>query len=80
LTDNVRFPAIHALGDLCQKAVCRPLNGIGWLERIEAYTDPSSQERQAQLKRLESFVQPKWSGHFHMVEELMERLGYFAAA
>jgi glycosyltransferase involved in cell wall biosynthesis len=52
-----------------------PLDGMGWLARIEAYADSNSMERTAQLERMEGFVPPAWSTHFDAVERLLERLG-----
>jgi glycosyltransferase involved in cell wall biosynthesis len=52
-----------------------PLDGIGWMSSIEAYTNSDSFERTAQLKRVAQFVPPSWSAHFQVVEELLERLG-----
>jgi glycosyltransferase involved in cell wall biosynthesis len=52
-----------------------PLDGMGWLARIEAYADSNSMERTAQLERMEGFVPPAWSAHFDAVERLLERLG-----
>jgi glycosyltransferase involved in cell wall biosynthesis len=52
-----------------------PLDGMGWLARIEAYAVGVSPEREAQLKRMDGFVPPAWSAHFEAVEHLLERLG-----
>jgi glycosyltransferase involved in cell wall biosynthesis len=52
-----------------------PLDGMGWLARIEAYAGGASPEREAQLKRMDGFVAPAWSAHFEAVEHLLERLG-----
>jgi glycosyltransferase involved in cell wall biosynthesis len=51
-----------------------PLDGLGWMARIEAYTNSNCTERVAQLNRLAHFVTPTWSAHFQTVEKLMERL------
>lgn len=51
-----------------------PLDGMGWMALIEAYTNPDSTERAAQLKRLEQFNLPTWDHHFQLVEGLLERL------
>ena len=50
-----------------------PLDAMGWMERIEAYTDTDSLERTAQLNRVAHFVPPSWSAHFELVEDLMSR-------
>jgi glycosyltransferase involved in cell wall biosynthesis len=52
-----------------------PLDGVGWLARIEAYVSSASLEREAQLKRMDGFIPPAWSAHFQAVEQLLERLG-----
>lgn len=51
-----------------------PLDGMGWLARIEAYARPKSPERCAQLSKVKHFVAPSWPAHFQMVETLLERL------
>jgi glycosyltransferase involved in cell wall biosynthesis len=51
-----------------------PLDGKGWMARIEAFADPASPARGAQLKRLADFSAPTWSAHFQVVEGLLERL------
>ncbi len=52
-----------------------PLDGSGWMARIEAYADPDFSGRLAQLDRVAGFVPPAWSSHFQIVEEFLERLG-----
>ncbi|HZW14127.1 MAG TPA: glycosyltransferase family 1 protein [Noviherbaspirillum sp.] len=52
-----------------------PLDGIGWMKQVEAYVDMDGPKRVAQLNRMAGFVPPKWSMHFQLVEELLERLG-----
>ncbi|MDY7573978.1 glycosyltransferase family 1 protein [Actimicrobium sp. CCI2.3] len=52
-----------------------PLDALGWMACIEAYTRTDSAERTAQLNRIARFVPPTWSAHFQLVEGLMERLG-----
>lgn len=49
-----------------------PLDGSGWMSRIEEYTKSDSLERMAQLDRVTQFVAPSWSAHFQIVEELLE--------
>lgn len=51
-----------------------PLDGLGWLARIEAFSAPDSPARAAQLNRMGSFVTPTWAAHFRLVEGLMERM------
>lgn len=52
-----------------------PLDGSGWIRLIEAYANPASVERTAQIERMDGFVRPEWSTHFRLVEDFMERLG-----
>jgi glycosyltransferase involved in cell wall biosynthesis len=51
-----------------------PLDGMGWMVRIESFADPASPERAAQLKRLAGFSAPTWPAHFETVERFLERL------
>ena len=52
-----------------------PLDGAGWLERVEAFADPGSPARKAQLERLPRFSAPTWTAHFRSVEEFLGQLG-----
>jgi glycosyltransferase involved in cell wall biosynthesis len=51
-----------------------PLDGMGWMARIEAYTTTECTERVSQLARMSHFVSPTWQAHFGLVEQLLERL------
>jgi len=51
-----------------------PLDGIGWMARIEAFADSASPAQAAQIKRLADFSAPTWSTHFQVVEGFLERL------
>ncbi|WP_322013587.1 glycosyltransferase family 1 protein [Paraburkholderia sp. J12] len=51
-----------------------PLDGPGWLARIEQYAQPDSQEREAQVKRIERFRAPSWPDHFDRVDILLDSL------
>lgn len=51
-----------------------PMDGLGWMAKIQAYTDPDSVERKAQLHRLGQFACPNWATHFQLVEELLSHL------
>jgi glycosyltransferase involved in cell wall biosynthesis len=51
-----------------------PLDGPGWLARIQAYTHADSPERAAQLTRIERFREPTWSEHFERVDALLNTL------
>nr|WP_184128578.1 glycosyltransferase family 1 protein [Paraburkholderia atlantica] len=51
-----------------------PLDGPGWLARIQAYAQPNSHEREAQLSRIERFREPTWAEHFERVDAFLETL------
>lgn len=51
-----------------------PLDGPGWLARIQAYSRADSPERSAQLKRIERFHEPTWAEHFEHVDRFLETL------
>ena len=53
-----------------------PLDGMGWMERIEAYSGPFSSARAGQLERVRGFAATTWQEHFDAVEGLLERLGH----
>ncbi len=40
-----------------------PLDGAAWIEAIQAYADPQSPRRPAQLQRLRAWRPPTWDGH-----------------
>jgi glycosyltransferase involved in cell wall biosynthesis len=48
-----------------------PHDGTRWLELIEAYAQPHSPEREAQLQRLPNFRHTTWQEHFQRVEEFL---------
>jgi glycosyltransferase involved in cell wall biosynthesis len=49
-----------------------PLDGLGWLERVLAYSASDAQDRRAQIERIRSFTAPTWARHFEQVESLMD--------
>ncbi len=51
-----------------------PLDSMGWLATIEAYSLPNHPQRTAQENRRRDFNPPTWAGHFQLVKGLMERL------
>ncbi len=51
-----------------------PLDGPGWLARIQSYAHADSPERDAQLKRIENFREPTWAEHFEHVDGFLETL------
>lgn len=51
-----------------------PLDGPGWLSRIESYAAPDCALRTAQRRRMAGYTPPGWAAHFERVEALMEQL------
>ena len=51
-----------------------PLDSLGWMACIEAFSTPSNPLRTAQKLRRINFVPPTWAEHFQSVEDLMNRL------
>ena len=51
-----------------------PLDGVGWLRAVMAYTNSQHPERLAQLDRLRKWRAPTWDEHFEVVEDFLERL------
>ncbi len=51
-----------------------------WAAQVEAYCEPGSTARLAQLARLEGWQPPSWSSHFTAVEALLRQLGGKAGA
>ncbi|MFM0730997.1 glycosyltransferase family 1 protein [Paraburkholderia sediminicola] len=51
-----------------------PLDGPGWLARIQAYAQANSPARDAQLARIERFREPTWAEHFEHVDSFLETL------
>ncbi len=51
-----------------------PLDGVGWLRAVMAYSESQHPERLAQLDRLRAWRAPTWVDHFEVVEDFLERL------
>ncbi len=51
-----------------------PLDGKGWMDYIENYTQADSSLRLAQMKRMERFRIPTWHEHFSQVNTFMREL------
>lgn len=51
-----------------------PLDGLGWLRIIDAYRQPESPERQAQLARIAAWRPPTWSRYFDIVTGLLDEV------
>ena len=48
-----------------------PIDGPGWKQLIQAYTDSGHPRRQAQVERMRGFSLPTWDAHFAAVEGLL---------
>lgn len=51
-----------------------PLDGPGWMARIQEYASASSTQRASQLVRIEGFREPTWQQHFEVVDQFIEGL------
>lgn len=51
-----------------------PLDGLGWLSSIRAYSQTDSRKRAAQLSRMSYFEAPTWQDHFEHVDHFLESL------
>jgi len=51
-----------------------PLDGPGWLARINAYAQTDSPARAAQMSRLRAFRPPTWSNHFDRIDTFLSGL------
>ncbi len=51
-----------------------PIDGLGWMERIENYARDDSDLRAAQLKRMSGWEAPSWEGHFARVDRWLTQL------
>ena len=51
-----------------------PLDGLAWLEKIEAYMLPNNIERLAQLDRIKTFKPPTWAEHFATVDQHLHHI------
>lgn len=50
-----------------------PLDGPGWQAMIQAYVEPDSPQRRAQLERMRHFKRWSWDDHFGLVDGYLER-------
>jgi len=57
-----------------------PLDGLGWLEAIEAYSVVGSPCRTAQLDRLSAWTAPRWRRHFQDVFAFLETVALQGSA
>ena len=51
-----------------------PLDAHRWLALIKDYSKPNSEQRLAQLTRMQSFRLPTWEQHFAQLESLLIRI------
>ena len=51
-----------------------PIDALGWLETIVAYTGPDAPARAQQLARIAGFKAPTWEAHFEVVDAFLEAL------
>ncbi|QGP77583.1 glycosyltransferase family 4 protein [Sphingobium sp. CAP-1] len=51
-----------------------PLDGLGWMRAIEAYSQSDSPERAAQLARIAMWRAPTWPAYFDIVTDLIEEV------
>lgn len=51
-----------------------PLDGLGWMRAIEAYSQPHAPERVAQLARIAAWRAPTWRDYFDIVVDLIEEV------
>jgi glycosyltransferase involved in cell wall biosynthesis len=52
-----------------------PLDGLGWMQKVNEYNCASSPARMAQLDRLRGYSAPSWCSHFEAVEDFLARCG-----
>lgn len=48
-----------------------PIDGLGWMQKIEAYAAPESPERAAQMARIADWNAPTWQRHFDIVTRFL---------
>jgi glycosyltransferase involved in cell wall biosynthesis len=51
-----------------------PLDARGWAEVVMEYAGPGSRLRAQQLQRISHFIEPTWSQHFEIVDQLLGNL------
>lgn len=51
-----------------------PMDGLGWMARIESFSDRASALPAAQMQRMAGYAPPTWPAHFAAVEKLMGEL------
>lgn len=51
-----------------------PLDGLGWLRSIQAYSAPDSREREDQVRRIAQWRAPSWRTYFDIVIDLLDEV------
>lgn len=51
-----------------------PIDGLGWVQAIEEFSNLYSVRRSAQLERLSTFQVPRWGDHFKDVDQLIDSI------
>lgn len=51
-----------------------PIDGLGWARLIEEYAKPDSKLRESQVRQLKSVSVPRWSDHFLVVEDIVNKV------
>lgn len=51
-----------------------PLDGLGWMRAIEAYSQPDAPARAAQIARLVDWRAPTWRDYFDIITDLIEEV------
>ncbi|WP_022681472.1 glycosyltransferase family 4 protein [Sphingobium bisphenolivorans] len=57
-----------------------PLDGLGWLRTVEAYSQPDSPQREAQLARIAQWRPPTWGAYFDIVVGMLDEMTAMAPA
>ncbi len=65
------LPALREAGGTAADYI-DPLDGLGWMDAILAYTEPDHPRRTAQIERLADWRGPTWADHMAVVEELID--------
>lgn len=52
-----------------------PLDGLGWMQAIERYSQPDPPERAAQLARIGQWRAPSWPNYFDIVMDILQEVG-----
>ncbi len=64
------IPVFHETGQGIPDYI-HPLDGLGWARSIEDYAADDSPARDAQCRRIDDFVPPRWQDHFAVLDRLL---------